>query len=102
MTIFIISRVKNLSTAGPCAYLRFQEERKGNLVDPASSHTLVSRRNMAVLLRPASSGRFINDGRFIKAVGQASGRMAVLSTRSGQMARSLDLEHGWQFLPFPV
>ena len=87
MTIFIISRVKNLSTAGPCAYLRF-EERKGNLVDPASSHTLVSRRNMAVLLKPASlSGRFINDGRFIKAVGQASGRMAVLSTRSGQMAR---------------
>ena len=95
MEIFTISRVKNLSTAGPCAYLRFQEERKGNLVDPASSHMLVSRRNMAVLLRLASlNGRFINDGRFIKAVGQASGRMAVLSTRSGQMARSLDLDHG--------
>ena len=48
IAIFTISRVKNLSTAGPCAYLRFQEERKGNLVDPASSHMLVSRRNMAV------------------------------------------------------
>ena len=42
IAIFTISRVKNLSTAGPCAYLRFQEERKRNLVDPASSHMLVS------------------------------------------------------------
>ena len=84
MAIFTISRVKNLSTAGPCAYLRFQDEREGHLVDPASGHMLVSRRNMAVLLRPASlNGRFINDGRFIKPVCQASGRMAVLSTRSG-------------------
>ena len=95
MGIFTISRVKNLSTAWPCAYLRFQEERKRNLVDPASSHMLVSRRKMAVLLRPASlNGRFINDGGFIKAVGQANGRMAVLSTKSGQMARSLNLHHG--------
>ena len=30
MAIFTISRVKNLSTAGPCANLRFREETKGN------------------------------------------------------------------------
>ena len=57
---------------------------------------------MAVLLRPASlNGRFINDGRFIKAVGEASDRMAVLSTRSGEMSRSLDLEQDGNFYHFP-
>ena len=83
IAIFTISRVKNLSTAGPCAYLRFQEERKRNLVDPASSHMLVSQTKefmnglreetkgnlVAILSRPTSrSSRFIKaDGRFIKA-----------------------------------
>ena len=43
MAIFTISRVKNLSIAGPCANLKFREARKGNLVDPASSHMLVSK-----------------------------------------------------------
>ena len=43
MAHFTISRVKNLSTAGPFANLQFREEIKGNLVDPASSHTLVSK-----------------------------------------------------------
>ena len=45
MAIFVVSRVKNLSTAGTCANLYLQEERKGNLVDPASSHMLVSKTN---------------------------------------------------------
>ena len=31
MAIFTFSRVKNLSTAGPCAKLRFREETQGNL-----------------------------------------------------------------------
>ena len=43
MAIFAISRVKNLSTAGPCTSLRFRDEIKGNPVDPASSHMLVSK-----------------------------------------------------------
>ena len=38
MAIFTIFRIKNLSTATPCANLRFREETKGNLVDPASNH----------------------------------------------------------------
>ena len=29
MAVFTISRVKNLSTAGPCAKLKFREETKG-------------------------------------------------------------------------
>ena len=45
MAIFTISRVKNLSTAEPCAKLIFREETKGNVVDPASSHMLVSKSN---------------------------------------------------------
>ena len=42
---FIISRIKKLSTAGQCTNLRFREKRKGNLVDPASNHMLVSKTN---------------------------------------------------------
>ena len=45
MAIFTNSRVKNLSTAGPWTNLTFREETKGNLVDPASSHMLVSKTN---------------------------------------------------------
>ena len=45
MAIFTISRVKNLSTTGQCTNLRFREDRKENLVDPASSHMLVSKTN---------------------------------------------------------
>ena len=43
MANFSISRVKNLLTAGPSANLQFRKEIKGNLVDPASSHMLVSK-----------------------------------------------------------
>ena len=45
MAIFTISRVKNLSTAGPCVKFKISKERKGNLVDPARSHMLVSKTN---------------------------------------------------------
>ena len=44
IAIFTIARIKNLSTAGPRTNLRFQQEIKGNLVDPASSHMLVSKK----------------------------------------------------------
>ena len=53
-------------------------------------------------------GRFIKaNGRFIKAVYSNTGRfikaaMAVLSTGSGQMARSLDLGCGWPISHCPV
>ena len=56
---------------------------------------------MAVLSRPASiNSSFSNSGRFIKARPVAA--MAVLSPRSGRMARSLDLRCGWPISYCPV
>ena len=65
-TAFFISRVKNLSTARPCANLRFRKKEKETL-----------------LILPV---------------------VICLSQRliHSAVARSLDLHHGQQFLPFPV
>ena len=66
MAIFTISRVKNLSTAGPCTNLRFREDRKETwLILPVVIYLFQRLCHSAV-------------------------------------AKSLDLEHGLQFLPFPV
>ena len=124
MAIFTISRVKNLSTARPCTNLRFREERKGHLVDPASSHMLVSKTNSFSRGQVSGFGARINFyhfpcKEFIN--GRAMYKFEILQEKEKEtwlilpvvirlsqrlihsaVAKSLDLEHGWQFLPFPV
>ena len=64
---------------------------------------------MSILSRPASRfikagayGRFVNNGRFLRLRPRPVAAMAVLSVRSAQMARSVDLGCGWSISYCPA
>ena len=102
---------------------KVSKERKGNLVDPASSHMLVSKTNsfsrgQIVWIWSTdcnfyhfSRKEFIN-GRAVRKFKISKKKetwlilpvVICLSQRltHSAVARSLDLDHGLQFLPFPV
>ena len=60
--IFTISRVKNLSTAGPCTNLRFREETKGNLSYKWLGQWPCLSRIIFESRRPGSSWRILAEG----------------------------------------
>ncbi|MCR9103479.1 MAG: hypothetical protein NXI25_26275 [bacterium] len=71
---FILSHISSLSAAGQAIFIKdWQSE--WPLYQGRPSAVAVVSKPMAVLSRPASlDGRFINNGRFVKAEDQASGR----------------------------